>query len=182
MAHQTARMAPTTKIFIPWFLSTRHMQRKFLTQIRWLCVCLITLGHNLAYGAITDEMALIEAGDLFVTPKILIGKQVGVRGGGVLCLDQNHCVVENPLSPILFMKLDTKAMKPEDRSRLAKECHQLLCSEFLVGNLTPDGFQATRSYASQHLLSPQVQDSSSSLIRDLSERRGNFTVARRLMF
>lgn len=156
------------------------MKRKFLTQIRWLCVCLIMLGHNLAYGEIISKMALIEAGDLFVTPKILMGKQVGVSGGGVLCLDQNHCVIENPLSPTLFIKLNTQIMRLEDKHRLAKECHQLLCSEFLIGSLTRDGFQATRSYASQQLLPSQTQESSS-LILNLSERR-EVTAMGRLMF
>ena len=146
------------------------MKRKFPNQMRWLCVCLVMLGHNLAYGAAMNEPVLVEAGDLFVTPKAFMGKQVGVSGGGVLCLDQDHCVVENPLSPTLFMKLDTQSMKSEDKHRLAKECHQLLCSEFLIGILTRNGFQATRSYASQRLLPSQTAESSS-LVLNLSERR-----------
>ena len=147
------------------------MKTKSLTQACWLWAWLIMPGYNVACGEVVNELALIEAGDLFVTPKLFMDKQVWVSGGGVLCLDETHCVVENPLSPTLFMRLDTRLMKPEDKRRLAKECHQLLCSELLIGSLTRDGFQATRSYASQRLLPSQTQELPSFLIWDSSKPR-----------
>ena len=146
------------------------MKRKPLAQLCCLWAWLAMFGGNFSHSVVAGDMTLIEAGDLFVTPKLLIGKKVG--GGGVLCLDQIQCVVENPLSSALFMKFDKRLTKLEDKHRLAKECYQLLCSEFLMGTLTRDGFQTTISYASQDLLPSQTWAPASFSQRDMSAWHG----------